>query len=121
MNIASEALMHSPDNNTSPAQNYTIVNYRPRGTKSDSSEEFEGSQSQSGRYCTPKRRSSSREISNGHKFSQPSREKLRKKRTMAETTRSVSLNVLVISTEPENITKQSIITLKILLTTKLTN
>ncbi|UZO09639.1 uncharacterized protein OCT59_029854 [Rhizophagus irregularis] len=113
MNIASEALMHSPDNNTSPAQNYTIVNYRPRG------------------YLTIRQSHSKSLTKTNHmavhpgklaeKFSQPSREKLRKKRTMAETTRSVSLNVLVISTEPENITKQSIITLKILLTTKLTN
>ncbi|GBB94335.1 hypothetical protein RclHR1_23360002 [Rhizophagus clarus] len=31
MTIASEALRHSPDNHTSPAKNYTIVNYRLRG------------------------------------------------------------------------------------------
>ena len=31
MTIASQALRHSPDNHASPAQNYTIVNYRLRG------------------------------------------------------------------------------------------
>ena len=31
MTIASEALRHSSDNHASPAQNYTIVNYRLRG------------------------------------------------------------------------------------------
>ena len=31
MTIASESLRHSPDNYTSSAQNYTIVNYRLRG------------------------------------------------------------------------------------------
>src|SRR2546421_5420489 len=31
MTIASEALCHSPDNHASPAQNYTIVNYRKKG------------------------------------------------------------------------------------------
>ena len=35
MTIASQALRHSPDNNTSPAQNYTIVNYYPRGVPYD--------------------------------------------------------------------------------------
>ena len=30
MTIASQALRHSPDNYASPAQNYTIVNYRLR-------------------------------------------------------------------------------------------
>ena len=30
MTIASQALRHSPDNHASPAQNYTIVNYRLR-------------------------------------------------------------------------------------------
>ena len=40
MTIASEALRHSPDNNTSPAQNYTIVNYRPRGVPYDQAKPF---------------------------------------------------------------------------------
>ncbi|CAG8819178.1 28861_t:CDS:1 [Dentiscutata erythropus] len=31
MTIASQALRHSPDNHASPAQNYTIVNFRQRG------------------------------------------------------------------------------------------
>ncbi|PKK55794.1 hypothetical protein RhiirC2_801502 [Rhizophagus irregularis] len=31
MTIASQALRHSPDNHASPAQNYTIVNYRKKG------------------------------------------------------------------------------------------
>ncbi|CAG8815698.1 11009_t:CDS:1, partial [Gigaspora rosea] len=30
MTIAGEALRHNPDNNTSPAQNYVIVNYRKK-------------------------------------------------------------------------------------------
>ncbi|PKY56850.1 hypothetical protein RhiirA4_477441 [Rhizophagus irregularis] len=40
MTIASEALRHSPDNNTSPVQNYTIVNYRPRGVPYDQAMPF---------------------------------------------------------------------------------
>uniref|UniRef100_U9SLC0 Uncharacterized protein n=1 Tax=Rhizophagus irregularis (strain DAOM 181602 / DAOM 197198 / MUCL 43194) TaxID=747089 RepID=U9SLC0_RHIID len=35
MTIASEALRHSSDNNTSSVQNYIIVNYRPRGVPYD--------------------------------------------------------------------------------------
>ncbi|PKC69132.1 hypothetical protein RhiirA1_456394 [Rhizophagus irregularis] len=35
MTIASEALRHSSDNNTSPVQNYIIVNYRSRGVPYD--------------------------------------------------------------------------------------
>ena len=31
MTIAGQALRHNPDNHASPAQNYTIVNYRLRG------------------------------------------------------------------------------------------
>ena len=31
MTIVSQALRHSPHNHTSPAQNYTIVNFRKRG------------------------------------------------------------------------------------------
>jgi hypothetical protein len=31
MTIAGQALKHNPNNNTSPAQNYTIVNYYRRG------------------------------------------------------------------------------------------
>ena len=33
--IASQALRHSPDNHASPAQNYTIVNYRKKGQPHD--------------------------------------------------------------------------------------
>ncbi|RIB28192.1 hypothetical protein C2G38_2028707 [Gigaspora rosea] len=40
MTIASEALRHSPDNHVSPAQNYTIVNYRPRGQPYDQAKAF---------------------------------------------------------------------------------
>ncbi|CAG8762365.1 3228_t:CDS:1, partial [Rhizophagus irregularis] len=35
MTIASQALRHSPDNHASPAQNYTIVNYRKKGQLHD--------------------------------------------------------------------------------------
>ena len=38
MTIASQALRHSPDNHASPAQNYTIVNYRKRGQPYDQGE-----------------------------------------------------------------------------------
>ncbi|PKY47845.1 hypothetical protein RhiirA4_463223 [Rhizophagus irregularis] len=40
MTIASEALRHCPRNHTSPAQNYTIVNYRPRGVPYDQANPF---------------------------------------------------------------------------------
>ena len=40
MTIAGQALRHSPDNNTSPAQNYTIVNYRMRGEHYDQARSF---------------------------------------------------------------------------------
>src|SRR6185437_8554380 len=35
MTIAGEALRHNPDNNTSPAQNYVIVNYKKIGQSPD--------------------------------------------------------------------------------------
>jgi len=35
MTIASQALRHRPDNHASPAQNYTIVNYRKKGQPHD--------------------------------------------------------------------------------------
>jgi len=35
MTIAGQALRHNPDNHASPAQNYTIVNYRLRGKPYD--------------------------------------------------------------------------------------
>ncbi|GES94252.1 hypothetical protein GLOIN_2v1765707 [Rhizophagus clarus] len=41
MTIASEALRHSPDNHTSPAKNYTIVNYRLRGEPYNQATVFE--------------------------------------------------------------------------------
>ncbi|UZO05486.1 uncharacterized protein OCT59_025834 [Rhizophagus irregularis] len=41
MTIASEALRHSADNHVSPAKNYTIVNYRPRGVPYDQAKAFE--------------------------------------------------------------------------------
>ena len=41
MTIASQALRHSPDNHTSPAQNYTIVNFRKRGQPYDQATAFE--------------------------------------------------------------------------------
>ncbi|EXX78212.1 uncharacterized protein OCT59_000431 [Rhizophagus irregularis] len=40
MTIASEALRHCPRNHTSPAKNYTIVNYRPRGVSYDQAKPF---------------------------------------------------------------------------------
>ena len=41
MTIASQALRHSPDNHASPAQNYTIVNFRKRGQPYDQATAFE--------------------------------------------------------------------------------
>ena len=41
MTIASQAFRHSPDNYTSPAQNYTIVNFRKRGQPYDQATAFE--------------------------------------------------------------------------------
>ncbi|GBB94846.1 hypothetical protein RclHR1_24240001, partial [Rhizophagus clarus] len=41
MTIASEALRHRADNHVSPAKNYTIVNYRPRGVSYDRAKAFE--------------------------------------------------------------------------------
>ncbi|UZO27421.1 uncharacterized protein OCT59_019618 [Rhizophagus irregularis] len=38
--IASQALRHSPKNNTAPSQRYTIVNYRPRGMPYDQANTF---------------------------------------------------------------------------------
>ena len=38
--IASQALRHSPKNNTAPSQRYTIVNYRPRGMPYDQANPF---------------------------------------------------------------------------------
>ncbi|GES74423.1 hypothetical protein GLOIN_2v1778880 [Rhizophagus clarus] len=38
--IASQALRHSPKNNTAPLQRYTIVNYRPRGMPYDQANPF---------------------------------------------------------------------------------
>jgi hypothetical protein len=35
MTIAGQVLRHNPNNNTSPAQNYTIVNYRRRGESTE--------------------------------------------------------------------------------------
>ncbi|CAG8826376.1 19165_t:CDS:1, partial [Gigaspora rosea] len=40
MTIASQALQHNPDNNTSPAQNYVIVNYRKIGQSPDQARPF---------------------------------------------------------------------------------
>ena len=40
MTIASQALRHSPDNHASPAQNYTIVNYRKKGQPHDQAKEI---------------------------------------------------------------------------------
>ena len=40
MDIASEALRHSPDNHTSPGENYTIVNLRKRGERYDQARPF---------------------------------------------------------------------------------
>ncbi|CAG8793901.1 5160_t:CDS:1, partial [Cetraspora pellucida] len=40
MTIAGEALRHNPDNNTSPAQNYVIVNYRKIGQSTDQARPF---------------------------------------------------------------------------------
>jgi hypothetical protein len=40
MTIASQALRHSPDNHASPAQNYTIVNFRKRGQPYDQAKAF---------------------------------------------------------------------------------
>ena len=41
MTIASQALQHSPDNHTFPAQNYTIVNFQKRGQPYDQTMAFE--------------------------------------------------------------------------------
>ncbi|GBC33042.2 hypothetical protein GLOIN_2v1765707 [Rhizophagus irregularis DAOM 181602=DAOM 197198] len=41
MTIASKALRHSPDNHASPAQNYTIVNFRLREQPYDQAMAFE--------------------------------------------------------------------------------
>ena len=41
MTIASQALRHSPDNHASPAQNYTIINFRKRGQPYDQATAFE--------------------------------------------------------------------------------
>ena len=41
MTITSQALRHSPDNHTSPAQNYTIVNFRKREQPYDQATAFE--------------------------------------------------------------------------------
>ena len=35
MTIAGEALRHNPDNNTLPAQNYVVVNYRRKNQSPD--------------------------------------------------------------------------------------
>jgi hypothetical protein len=35
MTIAGQPLRHNPNNSTSPAQNYTIVNYHRRGESSE--------------------------------------------------------------------------------------
>ncbi|CAG8559170.1 2507_t:CDS:2 [Dentiscutata erythropus] len=40
MTIAGEALRHNPDNNTSPAQNYVIVNYRKKGQTPEQARPF---------------------------------------------------------------------------------
>ena len=40
MDIASEALRHSPDNHASPGENYTIVNLRKRGERYDQARAF---------------------------------------------------------------------------------
>ena len=40
MTIVNQALQHSQDNHTSPAQNYTIVNYRLRGKSYDQADAF---------------------------------------------------------------------------------
>ncbi|RIB01806.1 hypothetical protein C2G38_2150295 [Gigaspora rosea] len=40
MTIAGQALRHNPDNNTSPAQNYVIVNYRKIGQSPDQARPF---------------------------------------------------------------------------------
>src|SRR3954452_5087024 len=41
MTIASEALRHSSDNHTSPAQNYNIVNFRRKGQPHDQAKAIE--------------------------------------------------------------------------------
>jgi len=41
MTIASQALRHSSDNHSSPAQNYTIVNFQKRGQPYDQAMAFE--------------------------------------------------------------------------------
>jgi len=41
MTIAGQALRHNPDNNASPAQNYTIINMRKRGQPYDQATAFE--------------------------------------------------------------------------------
>ena len=41
MTITSQALRHSPDNHASPAQNYTIVNFRKRGQPYNQATAFE--------------------------------------------------------------------------------
>ncbi|RIA95468.1 hypothetical protein C1645_734076 [Glomus cerebriforme] len=41
MTITNQALRHSPDNHASPAQNYTIVNFRKRGQPYDQATAFE--------------------------------------------------------------------------------
>ena len=40
MTIAGEALHHNPDNNTSPAQNYVVVNYRRKNQSPDQAKPF---------------------------------------------------------------------------------